>query len=397
MSDKKPISLYIHIPFCRNRCGYCDFNTYVGLNHLLEKYIDCVLEEIAIFSTLFNSENFVQTIYFGGGTPTIMPVSYFEKIINTISDHFTMVVVPEISTEANPKELKMDYLSRLHDAGINRLSIGMQSAVIKELEILERLQNPEDVSQAVFNAKQAGFKNISLDLIYGIPTQTLGSFELSVESAVSFEPQHLSIYGLSLEPSTPLAKKIRNGYIPGVDEDMAGDMYAWVMDRMHTKSFEQYEISNWALENNDFDFRCLHNLQYWKNKDYLGIGAGAHSFIGNRRWSNAKLIQNYIGSISKDKLSSEFGHAAIAEYKQLSKVDIIKETMMMGLRLTEEGINTEQFKKRFSLKIEDVYFDQIKKLIALGLLEFKTINDSRILRLTKKGRMVGNQVFLEFI
>jgi len=166
MSDKKPISLYIHIPFCRKRCGYCDFNTYVGLNHLLEKYIDCVLEEIVIFSTLFNSENFVQTIYFGGGTPTIMPVSFFEKIINTISDHFTIAVVPEISTEANPKELKMDYLSRLHDAGINRLSIGMQSAVIKELEILERLQNPEDVSQAVFNAKQAGFKNISLDLSY---------------------------------------------------------------------------------------------------------------------------------------------------------------------------------------------------------------------------------------
>jgi len=178
---------------------------------------------------------------------------------------------------------------------------------------------------------------------------------------------------------------------------MAGDMYAWVMDRMHTMSFKQYEISNWALENNDLDFRCLHNLQYWKNKDYLGIGAGAHSFIGSRRWSNTKLIQNYIGSISKEKLSSEFGHAAIAEYKQLSKVDIIKETMMMGLRLTEEGINTEQFTKRFSLKIEDVYFNQIKKLIALGLLEYKTINDFRILRLTKKGRMVGNQVFLEFI
>jgi oxygen-independent coproporphyrinogen-3 oxidase len=397
MSDKKSLSIYIHIPFCRKRCGYCDFNTYTGLYHLLEKYVDCVLQEIAIFSTLYNSDHFVQTIYFGGGTPTIMPVSFFAKIINTISNHFPMSEILEISSEANPIELDLDYLFGLHDAGINRLSIGMQSAVKKELEILERLQNPEGVSKAVLNAKNAGFKNISLDLIYGIPTQTLMSFELSIESAVSLKPQHLSIYGLSLEPSTPLAQKIKKGHIPEVDEDTAGDMYAWVIDRMHTMGYKQYEISNWSLENNDFDFRCFHNLQYWKNRGYLGIGAGAHSFIEGRRWSNTKLIQNYIGSINKEKLSSEFGHAAIAEQKQLSEMDVIKETLMMGLRLTEEGINTEQFKRRFSLKIEDIYFDQIKKLMALGLIEYKTYNGSRILRLTKKGRMFGNQVFLEFI
>ena len=397
MNDKKPLAIYIHIPFCRKRCGYCDFNTFIGLDHLLEKYVGCVLEEIAIFSTLFNSDHFVQTIYFGGGTPTIMPVLFYAKIINTISNHFSMAEIPEISSEANPIELDLNYLSGLHDAGINRLSIGMQSVVKKELEILERLQHPEDVSQAVLNSKNARFKNINLDLIYGIPTQTLRSFQLSVKSAVSLKPQHLSIYGLSLEQSTPLAQKIQKGLIPEVNEDMAGDMYAWIMERMHTMGFRQYEISNWALEDNDIDFRCFHNLQYWRNRDYLGIGAGAHSFIESRRWSNTNLIQNYIGSIFKDKLSSEFGHMAIAEHKQLSKVDIIKETLMMGLRLTEEGINTEQFTKRFSLKIEDIYFDQIEKLMALGLIEYKSFNKSRILRLTKKGRMLGNQVFLEFI
>ena len=397
MNDKKPLAIYIHIPFCRKRCGYCDFNTFIGLDHLLEKYVGCVLEEIAIFSTLFNSDHFVQTIYFGGGTPTIMPVLFYAKIINTISNHFSMAEIPEISSEANPIELDLNYLSGLHDAGINRLSIGMQSVVKKELEILERLQHPEDVSQAVLNSKNARFKNINLDLIYGIPTQTLRSFQLSVKSAVSLKPQHLSIYGLSLEQSTPLAQKIQKGLIPEVNEDMAGDMYAWIMERMHTMGFRQYEISNWALEDNDIDFRCFHNLQYWRNRDYLGIGAGAHSFIESRRWSNTNLIQNYIGSIFKDKLSSEFGHMAIAEHKQLSKMDIIKETLMMGLRLTEEGINTEQFTKRFSLKIEDIYFDQIEKLMALGLIEYKSFNKSRILRLTKKGRMLGNQVFLEFI
>ncbi len=397
MSEKISLSVYIHIPFCRKRCGYCDFNTYAGLDHLLEKYVGCILKEIGIFSKSYNSDHFVQTIYFGGGTPTIMPVSFFAKIIDTISNHFSTSEILEISSEGNPIGLDLDYLSGLYDAGINRLSIGMQSADKNDLEILGRSQNLEDVSQAVLNAKNAGFENISLDLIYGIPTQTLRSFELSVKSAVSFRPQHLSIYGLSLEPSTPLAQKIQGGYIPEVNEDIAGDMYAWVMDKMPTIGYQQYEISNWALENNEFDFRSFHNLQYWKNRDYLGIGAGAHSFMVNRRWRNTKLIQDYIGSITKDKPSFEFGHAAIAENKQLSKMDIIKETLMMGLRLTEEGIDTEQFTKRFSLKIEDVYFNQIEKLIALDLIEYIILNESKILRLTKRGRMVGNQVFLEFI
>jgi len=356
-----------------------------------------VIQEIAIFSPLYNSDHIVQTIYFGGGTPTIMPVLFFTKIINAISNHFYVDEVREISSEGNPTGLNVDYLSGLYDAGINRLSIGVQTIVKKELEILGRSQNPEDVLRSVMNARNAGFNNISLDLIYGIPTQTLRSFELSVESALSLKPQHLSIYGLSLEPSTPLAKKIREGYIPEVDEDLAGDMYEWVMDRMHMMSFKQYEISNWALKDTEMDFRSSHNLQYWKNRNYLGIGAGAHSYIDNRRWSNTKLIQNYVESITDEKPCFNFGHAAIAEHKLLSKMDIIKETMMMGLRLTEEGVNIEDFGERFSLKIEDVYSDQIRKLMALELIESKSVNQSKILRLTKRGRMVGNQVFLEFI
>jgi len=359
--------------------------------------VDCVLQEIAILSPLYNSDHVVKTIYFGGGTPTIMPVIFFSKIINAISNHFSGENVREISSEGNPTELNVDYLSGLYDAGINRLSIGVQTSIKKELEILGRSQNPEDVPRTVMNARNAGFNDISLDLIYGIPTQTLRTFELSVELALSLKPQHLSIYGLSLEPSTPLAQKIKNGYVPEMDEDLAGDMYEWVMDRMHLMCFKQYEISNWALEDPDIDFRSFHNLQYWKNQDYLGIGAGAHSFVKNRRWSNTKLIQDYVESIANEKPYLDFGHAAIAEHKLLSKMDIIKETMMMGLRLTEEGINTEEFEERFSLKIDDVYFAQIRKLMALELIEYKSVNQSKVLRLTKRGRMVGNQVFLEFI
>lgn len=397
MDDKKPLSIYIHIPFCKKRCWYCDFNTFVGLDYLFEDYVLSVIEELTFFSTMFCSTHDVLTVYFGGGTPTIMPVLCYRKILNAISNNFSIAEVVEISSEGNPSKLNLDYLSELNDAGINRLSIGLQSAIRKELKILGRDQNSKEVAQAVENAKNAGFSNISLDLLYGIPTQSLEAFELSVKFAVSHQPKHLSIYGLSLEPSTPLTQKIQKGLISNVDEDLAGDMYAWVIDWMPTMDFAQYEISNWTLEENDSDFRCLHNLQYWRNLDYLGIGAGAHSHIGNRRWSNVLRIQDYIRLINRKKSSSEFVHDAIAEYKQLNREDIIKETMMMGLRLTEEGINTEQFAKRFSFEIEDIYFDQIKKLTALGLLEYVISDKSKYLRLTKKGRMIGNQVFLEFI
>ena len=397
MNEKKPLSIYIHIPFCRKHCGYCDFNTSVGLDYLLEEYENSVNKELENFSSLCNSTHYVHTIYFGGGTPTIMPVSFFKKILKTISNHFSLTEYLEISSEGNPFELKSDYLSRLNDAGINRLSIGFQSAVREELEILERIQSSEETAQAVENAKNSGFININLDLIYGIPTQTLESFEYSVKFAVSLKPQHFSIYGLSLTPSTPLAQKIQKNQIPKVDEDLAGDMYKRVMDWMPTSDFIQYEISNWRLEDANMDFRCLHNLQYWKNRDYLGIGAGAQSYIGQRRWSNVTIIQDYIRAINRKRISSDLSHSAIAESKQLNKQDVIKETMMMGLRLTEEGINTERFAKRFSMEIEDIYINQISKMINLGLLEYKTNNGSSSLRLTKRGRMLGNQVFMEFI
>ncbi|MDO9546428.1 MAG: hypothetical protein Q7J07_06730, partial [Pelolinea sp.] len=239
--------------------------------------------------------------------------------------------------------------------------------------------------------------NINLDLIFGIPTQTLESFKISIQEAISLEPQHLSIYGLALEESTQLAKNIQMGLVPEIDDDLAAEMYEWVMKALPAAGFEQYEISNWAIVDNSVDYRCVLNIQYWRNEDYLGIGAGAHSYVGNRRWRNVNLIPNYLSGMNNHNKSIEFGHNAILECNQLEKIDIIKETMMMGLRLTDEGVNLKQFRDRFSVEIEALYTAQINKLCSFRLLEYAVYQGSKVLRLTKKGRALGNQVFLEFV
>lgn len=394
---KKTLGIYIHVPFCRNRCGYCDFNTYAGMEHFLNEYVDSTIKEIEFFSKQYSNDHMVVSIYFGGGTPTIMPEDAFKKIINTIQDHFLVNTEAEISSEANPANLNKGYMNGLRQAGINRMSVGMQSAVKKELDVLGRLQTFSKVKQSVQNIRAAGIDNLNLDLIFGIPTQTLDSFIYSVNEALALEPDHLSIYGLTVEETTPLAKNIKMGLVPDIDEDTAGGMYEWVMDALEENNYTQYEISNWARENEQIDYRCVHNIQYWKNQDYLGIGAGAHSFVEAYRWFNTYAIPDYIRGINEGAQASGFGHRAVSGWSQLEKTDIIKETMMMGLRLTDEGINLAQFRDRFSLDIATLYQAEIEKLVSRGLIEYAVHQNCEALRLTKKGRSVGNQVFLEFV
>jgi oxygen-independent coproporphyrinogen III oxidase len=397
VKDKKSLSIYIHIPFCRARCGYCDFNTYAGLDHLIDEYIDAVVKEIIRFSKGFASDHIVHTIYFGGGTPTILPTEAFQRILSAIHTHFQVSERAEISSEANPENLGLKYMKGLQLAGVNRLSIGMQSAVENELNILGRVQKLTDVKTAVENVNTAGINNINLDLIFGIPTQTMETLKISLDTAVALTPTHLSIYGLLLGGQTQLSKNIQSRRTPEIDEDIAGDMYGWLMDVLPDYGYKQYEISNWSFQNEKNDYRCIHNVQYWKNFNYLGIGTGAHSFVERGRWRNVNLIAEYISGINNTEKSKDNFHHAIAEHNQLEKTDVIKETMMMGLRLTEEGINIAQFKKRFSMELDSIYKLQINKLISLGLLEIVPAHGSKTLRLTAKGRAFGNQVFLEFL
>jgi len=392
MRDSDSISIYLHIPFCRSRCAYCDFNTYAGFEKLLPAYVNSLKKEIQLTGRFVQGNEEIKSVYFGGGTPTLMSAQYFTELINLICDAYTVKPQAEISTEANPCELTMDYLALIAAAGVNRLSIGMQSAVSRELKLLGRRHNKEDVAAAVTSARQAGFENINLDLIFGIPGQTLDSFRESLNFAAQLESQHLSLYALTLEEATPLAEAVRKGEIPAPDEDLAADMYAMAMEMLEELDYCQYEISNWSRSGL---YECRHNLQYWRNQAYLGFGAGAHSHYYESRWENHASIEKYISSIDSAR-PGRLSPAAV-EIERLDTQTMIQETIMMSLRLTREGLNDRHFKLRFGITIEELFGDEISLLIDQGLLEWAYPEKVRRLRLTHRGRMLGNQVFMRFM
>jgi len=389
----KLLSIYVHIPFCRTRCGYCDFNTYAGFDYLKDVYVEAVIKEVSIVSKSIVNAGVVHTIYFGGGTPSLFLPSQLDKILKSIFENFQCASRMEISTEANPTYLTGDYLKSLAGIGFNRLSLGMQSASDRDLRILGRKHSFREVSNSVGNARSAGFSNINLDLIFGIPLQTLMSFEESLNSALDLAVEHLSLYALSIEDSTPLAIQIANGELHEPDEDLAADMYLMASEKLDGKGFSQYEISNWSRSDGT---QCLHNLQYWRNLDYIGFGAGAHSHYAQSRWENALMITDYIDLITKN---SSLNHISPASTNliMLTNNDEISETMMMGMRLTKEGIVKKDFSERFGIKLESIYAKEIAILLKRGLVEWIVMEDQPRLRLTQAGRLLGNQVFLEFI
>ena len=388
------LNIYIHIPFCRTRCGYCDFNTYAGYDHLKDAYVKAVIEEIAQASKKIDNEHLVHTIYFGGGTPNLLSADQMCKIIQCIKDNFYVASEAEVSTEANPTCLPGDYLKTLRDIGLNRLSLGMQSASAKDLEILGRRHTFKDVETSVENAKKAGFSNINLDLIFGIPYQTLLSFEDTLKSALDLSPSHLSLYALSIEDSTPLAMQIGKKELPEADDDLAADMYIMAMEFLDNHGFRQYEISNWSMDQKN---QCLHNLQYWRNMEYLGFGAGAHSHYSQTRWENRKTISDYIESVSQRPHNDDCVSPAGTNMISLTTDDEISETMMMGMRLTAEGVSAEDFLKRFGAGLDETFSKEISKLLGQELVEWVELDNQSHLRLTKNGRLLGNQVFMQFI
>jgi oxygen-independent coproporphyrinogen-3 oxidase len=394
MQSDNLLSVYIHIPFCKTRCGYCDFNTYAGYDHLKDAYIKEVVEEISTSSKRVENDNLIHTIYFGGGTPNLMSAEQIAEIIKSIKDNFKIASNIEISTEANPSCISEDYLKRLRDIGINRLSLGVQSASAKDLEILGRIHTFQNVESTVENAKKAGISNINLDLIFGIPYQTLISFEDTLKSVLNLSPSHLSLYALTVEDSTPLANQIAKKLLSKPDDDLAADMYIMAMEFLGKHKFHQYEISNWSLDSKS---QCLHNLQYWRNLNYLGFGAGAHSHYRQTRWENRKSITEYIESVSERPQIPICVSPAGTNIISLTSRDEISETMMMGMRLTEEGINEENFMIRFGINLDVLYSKEITILLSQNLIEWIYIKGVRHLRLTQKGRLLGNQVFMQFI
>jgi oxygen-independent coproporphyrinogen-3 oxidase len=372
------IGLYVHIPFCRNKCAYCDFNSYAGLEDLFDDYTAALAREMEQARPAR-----VRTMYIGGGTPTVLPLLHLAQIVDAARRAFAVDRDAEISIEANPGTVDAGTLAGLRALGINRLSLGVQSLDDAELRLLGRIHTAAEAVEACQAARQAGFTNLNLDLIYGLPGQTSAAWQATLERALVLRPDHLSLYALGVEEGTPLAAAIAQGALPAPDPDLAAEMYEWAEDRLSAAGYLHYEISNWARGP---AFRCRHNLTYWRNGPTLGIGAGAHSWLGGRRWANVAHPAEYTSWLLG-------GGCCVAAEEEIGPALEVGETMMMGLRLLDEGVPFARFRERFGEDLRQRFGGELAELAALGLI----VTDDRRIRLSRHGRLLGNQVFLRFL
>lgn len=393
-------SIYLHIPFCIHRCGYCDFNTYAGQEDKIGEYVSALSREIeqagAAAEQHLGEKLPVHTIFFGGGTPSLLPVDGVASILRALQKAFAWQEPVEVSLEANPGTLSLDYLRSLRALGINRLSLGVQSANPEELRLLERQHDFPDVIRSVKWARQAGFDNLNLDLIFGLPSQSLETWQHTVDLALGLQPDHLSMYALTLEHGTPMAHWAARGLIEEPDGDLAADMYEWASGRLNAAGFCQYEISNWAREEGGEILSCKHNLQYWHNQPYLGLGAGAHGYANGVRTANVLAPATYIKRCLEGSLRPFPLTPATQNSIRIDGQAEIGETLMMGLRLTHEGVSRQEFAARFGRDLAETFPEEIDDLIQKSLVEWGGEQNDR-LRLTPYGRLLGNQVFSRFV
>lgn len=401
-----PLGLYIHVPFCERKCPYCDFNTYAGLQARFGQTVDALCQELAQWADPLAGRE-ITSIFIGGGTPTVLAAADLTRLMACVRRHYTLSRDCEITCEANPGTVDRPKFQLLRDLGVNRLSLGVQSFQPDELSFLGRIHGVEDVYQAFEAARASGFTNINLDFIFGLPHQPPAAWADTLAQALTLGPEHLSLYSLIVEPNTPLHHWVDMGRVDAPDDDEAAALYELAMNRLAAAGYVQYEISNWAratarpegtqaanaVENPAF--ACRHNLLYWRNQEYVGVGPGAHSHLrlvgadGNVvswRWSNRKPVPGY----NRRVLQGE----PVVDYSETLPPRVsMGETMMLGLRLIREGVPFDRFQAHHRADLRTIFAQELSRLAAWGLLE----QDAERIRLSRRGVMVGNQVFAAFL
>jgi len=392
MGKSQKLSLYFHIPFCLSKCYYCDFNSYTRLSWLIPQYIDALKKEMQLYAK--DAWEFeVKTIYFGGGTPSLLPAKSIAYMLESCSKLFNMPSNLEVTLEANPGTIDQSFLTQLRQSGVNRLSLGVQSFSDSELKLLGRIHSAVEARKAYLTARETGFENINTDLLYALPWQTINDWQNNLVEVTKLNPEHLSLYPLTLEPGTPLANAVASGSLPKPNADLAADMYLLASDKLAKEGYNHYEISNWALPEKE----CQHNLTYWKNEPYLGFGAGAHSYLGGYRWANVLAPIEYVKRLSntETKASQEayFNNPLVDNIEHINGDLEIAEAVILGLRL-DDGVNLADFAHRFGVELYSIYQEQqINELVELGLIA----KNEHGIRLTTKGKLLGNEVFLHFL
>ena len=375
------LGLYLHLPFCISKCPYCDFNSYqLKEDNQISSYISALYQEITAYSQKLKKNN-IKTIYLGGGTPTILSGVQIYNILEFCKDKFTIDKNAEITIEVNPGTLDGEKIKLLIESGINRLSLGAQSFNDLFLKKLGRIHNTRDIIDSYYLAREVGFNNINIDIMFALPDQTIEDLQATLKRAVSLKPDHLSLYNLTIKPGTEYYKKYKRGKLKLPTEDEEFDMYSWAINFLEENNFEHYEIANFARPYK----RSMHNLIYWQNKPYLGIGAGAYSFIKGYRYMNYENPARYIKEIMSGKLPVDNG-------EKLSLRKRMIETIILGLR-TKDGVGYKKFKTRFKVDINNIFHKQINKLVNLRLLQ----KDDFKIKLTKRGIFLANTVFREFV
>lgn len=387
-NDQRPapddqIGLYIHIPFCSAKCGYCDFNSYAGNDHLIPSYTKTLLKDAALWREAVGART-VATVFFGGGTPSLTPLDEMALLMGGLRATFSIAPDAEVSLEANPGSLSVEYLRGLREIGFNRLSIGVQSFDDEELVSLDRIHNGDEAVSAYNAAREAGFDNINLDLIYGLPGQPLDRWQSNLDQALALGPEHLSLYALTVEEGTPLARDVARGRTPAPDPDLQADCYEWTQDRLARGGYEHYEISNWARSGR----RCAHNLIYWNHREYLGLGAGAHSYLDGKRFGMALLPNRYAELVDESAASGDGRMRHIATAEDVAPALALADALILGLRLID-GVEVREFSRRYGASPDDAYGEILQEFESYGIVERTPTH----LRLTKRGLLLSNELF----
>ena len=392
---QKPIGIYIHIPFCERKCTYCNFNTTDFFEDLAERYIAAVGREIAYWgealTSSVGSRAEVDTIYFGGGTPSIIEARQLERLIESCRSVFDLAPNCEVTIEINPATLSKTKIAAWLGAGINRASVGVQSFIDGELVSLSRTHTADDAHRTIDALREAGFDNISLDLIAGLPDQDLADWEFNLREALEIKPEHLSLYMLDLKEGTQLYAQLKRGLRPQPDDDVAAEMYRMISRATQAAGYEHYEISNFArvvelgAAEGVSSFRSKHNLKYWTGAPFYGIGCGAHSYDGSARWVNVLKTETYIDQIA-------LNGNAVTDRNELSETDRAAEALFMGLRL-KEGVSLAAFRSEYGVDVIERFGNDLPRLADAGLIEI----DGGRLVLTAAGRLLSNEVFVSFV
>ncbi len=375
----KPLAVYVHIPFCTVKCGYCDFNAYAGLDAIKPAYRDAVLAELDSWAVELGGRNVV-SLAFGGGTPGEVPPGDIAAMIARVRALGELDPGAEIGLEANPGTTGHRDLGELRRAGVNRVSFGAQSFSPEELQFLDRIHSPEATATSVANARQAGIESVGLDLIYGLPSQTLSEWEYSLRRAIDLDPDHLSLYALTVEEGTLLGRRVREGAVVPLDPDAVAEMYEQATDALATCGYRHYELSNWARPGHE----SRHNQVYWRDGSYLGVGAGAHGYIDGERYENVAGPRDYVRRL---KSPGQGIRPVVKDSYRPATATAMFDWVSLALRLVE-GFDPAAFAVRFGVALDDAAGDPLAECEEAGLVHRKRGN----VRLTRAGRLLHGEV-----